>query len=400
VTWYRRAQRLGLARLSSANRKPVILVDLDETIAHKAKYPRIGKPYDGVQEALRKLRRAGYRVRIYTCRLNQHHLREEGREAYYATKKQIEDYLRRWAIPFDDLILHWEGKPFSDYTIDDKAVHFDGDWSKAVGEILGPTAARLKTKPLNPGHRDVTSRPDGIKAKSKISPLSLPEQQTSTFSPNLLQSSSHQTPVWPASARCKAKLATESRMGSGNHKNTLHLRFVKADAGYADDFSKSNNAHAAEHAGRFPATEIARQLGVPSRFVREYAPKSGEWHHTSKFYNVTEYYDLEQVREWLGGAEGREMLSGFKAKIVGEQQKQPERLVGVNIRYLVWRGTKNHPHATTVEESGVTIERKPGQKFLTITTPQGKIFKKMPATRGFEIQDTGGKFKEAWLIFR
>ena len=60
-------------------------------------------------------------------------------------------------------------------------------------------------------------------------------------------------------------------------------------AGYSG-YSKSNNAIAAEAQGRFPASVLARKLGVKTGAIRELAVDS-EWHHTSKKYNVTVYYD-------------------------------------------------------------------------------------------------------------
>ena len=72
-------------------------------------------------------------------------------------------------------------------------------------------------------------------------------------------------------------------------------------AGYRE-FSKSNNAVDAEANGRYPASRIAKILGIPVEFVVKHAPHGGEWHHSSKFYNVVDYYDLQQVKDWLAGA--------------------------------------------------------------------------------------------------
>ena len=119
-----------------SSRRKDILVDLDETLAEKVEWPKIGKPIKGGQEALRKLREAGYKIRIFTCRLNQHHLKEEGKAEYYKTKERIEEWLAQHRIPYDDLVLWYEGKAFNEYIIDDKGLHFDGDWDKVVEQIL------------------------------------------------------------------------------------------------------------------------------------------------------------------------------------------------------------------------------------------------------------------------
>lgn len=180
--------------------------------------------------------------------------------------------------------------------------------------------------------------------------------------------------------------------------------------GYADDYSKSNRAHAAENAGRFPASEIARQLGVPVGFIKDHAPHTGEWHHTSKFYNVTQYYDLEQVRHWMEGtgdyvpegkeATGNDMLAEWKMRQKAAKESGSDVARGLAIKYLEWGGTRNHPVAREVTEQNVTIERKPGQKMVMITRQDGSTFRKGLETRGFEIMGDDGKWFYADYNFK
>ena len=67
-------------------------------------------------------------------------------------------------------------------------------------------------------------------------------------------------------------------------------------AGY-DGYSKSNNAVDAEECGRFPMTKakriVAKQCGITQKeakiILTEFS--ADEYHHTSKFYNATDYYD-------------------------------------------------------------------------------------------------------------
>ena len=61
-------------------------------------------------------------------------------------------------------------------------------------------------------------------------------------------------------------------------------------------YSKSNNAINAEYGLKFPKTEFKRLTGIdPSDWI-----ESCEWHHTSKLYNVTEYYSvIELVAELI-----------------------------------------------------------------------------------------------------
>lgn len=73
-------------------------------------------------------------------------------------------------------------------------------------------------------------------------------------------------------------------------------------AGYAG-YSKSNNAIAAEAEGRFPASVLARKLGVKTGAIKALM-SPGEWHHTSKRYNVTDYYDGATLLAIASGDEG------------------------------------------------------------------------------------------------
>lgn len=71
-------------------------------------------------------------------------------------------------------------------------------------------------------------------------------------------------------------------------------------AGY-DGYSKSNNAIDAEAAGKFPMTtairEVRNQTGCTVKTAREALIAEGpcEWHHTSRKYNKTNYYDTGEA---------------------------------------------------------------------------------------------------------
>ncbi len=136
MNWY---QKSILHTCAGKRWKRVILVDLDGTIATDAEYPAIGKPQDGVKEALQKLKDAGYRIRVYTCRLNGEHWKDSSEEhhgEYKQTASDIEEYLRDNEIPYDDIVEWDEGKPFGSWYVDDKALNYDGDWQAIVDSIL------------------------------------------------------------------------------------------------------------------------------------------------------------------------------------------------------------------------------------------------------------------------
>lgn len=110
--------------------KKTICVDFDGTIfTEVGKYPDIGVPYEGVAEALRELSK-DYKIRIYTCRMAGYNANE-----WHNTKTLLEGKLREYDIPFDDIVLWNEGKPYAEYYIDNRAIEFKGDWKDVLNKL-------------------------------------------------------------------------------------------------------------------------------------------------------------------------------------------------------------------------------------------------------------------------
>lgn len=94
-------------------------------------------------------------------------------------------------------------------------------------------------------------------------------------------------------------------------------------AGYADDYSMSNNAVAAYERGLRPRSKwnkrdildalpadkrAALHLdSYPLAFLREHFLSWEEWHHTSKQYNQTDFY-LPRIPEWIETTEDVDTL--------------------------------------------------------------------------------------------
>jgi hypothetical protein len=148
-------------------------------------------------------------------------------------------------------------------------------------------------------------------------------------------------------------------------------------AGYADDFSKSNNAIIAENAGLFPASKIAKKLGngCTAKGVKETLTPA-EWHHTSSFYNTTDYFDLEEATERID-----------EIKAASTIEKKSVTLTGAIVTWLEWGGSRNHPTASEQTAENCTVEYK-GGAFCTVTLPSGKVMKKKLDTNGFRINGT------------
>jgi hypothetical protein len=150
-------------------------------------------------------------------------------------------------------------------------------------------------------------------------------------------------------------------------------------SGY-NGFSKSNNAVAAEADGRFPASVVARKLNVPTEYVRERIG-TGEWHHSSKFYNVVKYYDLEECAEWLDSEDGRADFAEWRA---AQKPRQTSTRTDCRVEWLEWVGTRNHPRAIKRIAEGCTVIDD-GGAFYKIILPDGSTLKKKKDCKGLNI---------------
>ena len=149
-------------------------------------------------------------------------------------------------------------------------------------------------------------------------------------------------------------------------------------SGYSG-FSKSNRAVAAENAGRYPASVVARKLRLPVEFVRLCG--NGEWHHTSKWYNATSYYDLDEVAEYAASEEGQAEL----AKLASKPVKASKTHANVRVEWLEWGGTRNHPRAIERASDGCTVVDD-GGAFYKITLPGGRALKKRKDCNGLVVK--------------
>ena len=157
-------------------------------------------------------------------------------------------------------------------------------------------------------------------------------------------------------------------------------------AGY-HNFSKSNNAVAAEQSGRYPASKCARLLGVPTEWVKRQSTR--EWHHTSSWYNSTDYYDLEQLAEHLETEEGQAQLLDVCAELDALRQAPKRIWSAATVHWLDWVGTRNHPRAIERSADGATVTDA-GGKFVIVTLADGSTFRKGKQTKGFRVV-IGGK---------
>lgn len=100
-------------------------------------------------------------------------------------------------------------------------------------------------------------------------------------------------------------------------------------AGYCG-YSKSNNAIEAEKEGRFPLTiavkELAKKANITQKLARQILKDQGswEWHHSSKFYNQVDYYDVEYALNVLSIKEYIEKFEANREEIKSILYKEGE----------------------------------------------------------------------------
>ena len=146
-------------------------------------------------------------------------------------------------------------------------------------------------------------------------------------------------------------------------------------AGY-HGYSKSNNAVEAEKNGRYPASKIAKITGVPTSLIKQHVPPC-EWHHTSRWYNQTDYFDPEKVRTFFHSETGEKILAQHKA-----EKTETTIYHDCKVKWLEWSGSKARPKCTKMEIFGATVSVK-GQ---TATISHGKTsFQKRLSTNGFDF---------------
>jgi len=177
-------------------------------------------------------------------------------------------------------------------------------------------------------------------------------------------------------------------------------------AGY-HSFSKSNNALAAEDAGLWTATALAKALRCETAAVRALLVPA-EKHHTSCWYNLTDYYeepvlvavadaepnvtpaviaeqaDLEVDGEDIEWALG--MLTGLRAYRAGE----PASHENCEVRWLSWAGSRLHPICVEKRENGCRVVDN-GKQSYVIFRPDGGRMTKRKTTKGLAIRTAPGE---------
>lgn len=96
---------------------------------------------------------------------------------------------------------------------------------------------------------------------------------------------------------------------------------------------------------------IDKLKSVPVKLLKDICLYNSSWHHTSKHYNVTDFYAIDFFKiEELTDEEIDRIVSDYKKdQLVKEVEKEEKWLC----EYLEWGGTRKHPKATVHQSEGV-----------------------------------------------
>ena len=111
-----------------------IAIDLDGTLAQMSPpsmwgdLKHFGPVIPGAAQAMKDLKKLGYRIIIYTARINGEN----------CPVKKVKGYVEKWLKDNDivyDQVWDQMGKPASSFIIDDRAIEFT-DWPSALEKVI------------------------------------------------------------------------------------------------------------------------------------------------------------------------------------------------------------------------------------------------------------------------
>lgn len=152
--------------------------------------------------------------------------------------------------------------------------------------------------------------------------------------------------------------------------------------GYNWKHGKSDSAVEAEKSGHYHATKCGKILGIATAVIKSNLSTS-EWHHTGKFYQKTDYYDIEVVREWAESPEGKKAIAEFNRK-KDERRKSltTKAYINCKVSWFEWPKTSlgQTSQMKVVVEDCVVLER---GYFINIVEPDGKTTRKKTNAKSF-----------------
>ena len=106
--------------LSQRPTEKVAVIDFDGTLC-EFQFPDVGPPQPHVRRALETIRKAGYKIKIHSCRT----------ATYWGGDSE-----RTHDLPYDEIIVSpTMDKPIAEAYIDDRAITYENNWLE-IAEAL------------------------------------------------------------------------------------------------------------------------------------------------------------------------------------------------------------------------------------------------------------------------
>jgi len=146
-------------------RAPVIALDFDGTIAEydPPAFPEIGQPIKGAKEFVDKLYEKGMRVVVFTCR----------------AAAEVQNWLEEHQFKYDGVNIDPylpntnSGKPIADVYMDDRGLHFSGNYDQALKEITSrvkPATSEAVAEEAGDGETSPEETPQPVSEKTEEHP--------------------------------------------------------------------------------------------------------------------------------------------------------------------------------------------------------------------------------------
>ena len=155
--------------------------------------------------------------------------------------------------------------------------------------------------------------------------------------------------------------------------------------GYNLQEGMSNNAINAYEKGLVPASKI---LSIPTKLIKKYC-KYAESHHTSKHFNMTNFYNEKYVRA-IFGLDASDVYDSVpdavqELKKYKENSKEAAKIYEkCQVEWLDWSGSRRHRQCKDMSATNCKVSIK--KETATITLPDGSSFQKRLSTNGFKIR--------------
>src|SRR5574344_2031052 len=109
--------------------------------------------------------------------------------------------------------------------------------------------------------------------------------------------------------------------------------------GYAQDYSMRNNPVIAYNNGENQLSKWSKGEKIQKiKNIRKNLLIKSSWHHTSSFYNCTDFYSLKEKEDI------EDILQECNFRLYSDKVVEEKEVIGT-ITYLEWSGTRNHPKA-------------------------------------------------------